>query len=113
MYEFRVINLTATPLPAHSVVRWNKWFPVNGDIDTEEIDVSGLAPFTLSATREIRPAPASSITLDYWGYWINNVVKTKEYELKIKTGDRYILVAISDYGFSVIVTHTAPDTWQW
>lgn len=111
MHEFKVINLTTSNLAPGSIVRWNKRVPLLGTVvDTEFQDVSGLAPFVLSTSKVIRPSTGFN---DDWGFWENGVVKNREFQLNVRTTDRYVLVTISDYGFGVIVTHTSPDTWQW
>lgn len=97
-HEFCVLNLTAHPLKGKV-----SWLSGGNEV---AIDVNGLKPCTLSARKNFAPM---AMHRDLWKW----SAKGRKYQLNCKANDRFAVVVISDYGPSVIVTSTSPDTWKW
>lgn len=97
-HEFCVLNLTSKPLTGTV-----SWLSGGNEIP---INVNGLAPCTLSERKAFTPMGGHR---DLWK-WSG---KGRKYQLNAYKTDRFAVVAISDYGLSVLVTSTSPDTWKW
>ena len=97
-HEFFVLNISSKPL--HGKVSW-----LAGGNEVS-INVNGLAPCSISKREMFAPM---AMHRDLWRY----SGKGRKYQLNCKASDRYAVVVISDYGLSVLVTGTSPDTWKW
>lgn len=97
-HEFCVLNMTTKPLSGKV-----SWLAGGNEVS---IDVNGLKPCAVSARQQFAPM---SLKRDQWK-WSK---RGRAYQLNCKATDRFAVVVISDYGLSVIVSSTSPDTWKW
>ena len=98
VHEFYVVNITTGPLDGK--VYWE------GAGAQVAIDVKGLEPGKASKLGSFSPQSGSR---DWWKWSERGEWRA----LNIYGGDRYVAVAISNYGFGVIPTATSPNTWKW
>ena len=94
-HEFFVVNARSGALTGS--VSWN---------DEVSINVDGLKPGQISDKANFTPKSGVS---DRW-QWSE---KGRSYQLNVYDNDRIAVVILSDYGISVIVTSTSPDSWKW
>nr|WP_321225706.1 hypothetical protein [uncultured Psychroserpens sp.] len=94
-YEFFVVNVRSGELKG--TVSWNNEVSIN---------VNGLKPGSISQKQVFSPKGGIP---DTW-QWSE---KGRSFQLNAYGDDRLAAVVISDYGISVIVTSTSPDSWKW